>query len=87
MDFVKNKLDDLSILDERKNGSKMDKRKKIDDETDQEEEDDGGDNGGNEDRKYKSKNLIAERKRRKKLCDRQLELRALVPIITNARTF
>ncbi|PIN02556.1 hypothetical protein CDL12_24926 [Handroanthus impetiginosus] len=51
-------------------GSKMDKRKNVD-----QNEDEG--------RKFISKNLEAERKRRKKLSDRQLELCSLVLIITN----
>ncbi|KAH6773857.1 hypothetical protein C2S52_003225 [Perilla frutescens var. hirtella] len=37
------------------------------------------------DAKFKSKNLKAERKRCKKLSSKQLELRSIVPIITNAR--
>ncbi|XP_057764784.1 transcription factor DYT1-like [Salvia miltiorrhiza] len=61
-------------------GSSMDDRKH----TDQDDNDNDNDNdNGNDDSKFKSKNLKAERRRRKKLSDRQLELRALVPIITN----
>ncbi|CAO2842796.1 unnamed protein product [Amaranthus hypochondriacus] len=37
----------------------------------------------NDDSRFKSKNLDAERRRRAKLGDRLLQLRALVPIITN----
>ncbi|KAI3456381.1 hypothetical protein Pfo_013044 [Paulownia fortunei] len=74
MDCVKTAFDDLCIIEDRNTGSRMDKRKHID------QDDDEDENG-----KFKSKNLEAERRRRKKLNDRQLELRSLVPIITNAR--
>ncbi|KAK6149814.1 hypothetical protein DH2020_017339 [Rehmannia glutinosa] len=73
MDCVKTAFDDLSIIENRKNWIRMDKRKNII--QDDEDEDENG--------KFKSKNLKAERRRRKKLNDRQLELRSLVPIITN----
>ncbi|KAJ0583153.1 putative transcription factor bHLH family [Helianthus annuus] len=44
----------------------------------------GDDNDHDHDGKYKSKNLNAERKRREKLKSRMLELRSVVPKITNA---
>ncbi|KAL9671134.1 hypothetical protein QQ045_008700 [Rhodiola kirilowii] len=40
--------------------------------------------GNGEVRKYKSKNLVTERNRRKRLSERMLMLRSLVPKITNA---
>ncbi|KAM7255141.1 hypothetical protein ACFE04_020382 [Oxalis oulophora] len=40
-------------------------------------------NGHEETEEFKSKNLYAERRRRQKLSDRMLALRAIVPIITN----
>ncbi|XP_021719449.1 transcription factor DYT1-like [Chenopodium quinoa] len=44
---------------------------------------DNDNDNNNDDSKFKSKNLDAERRRRAKLNDRLLQLRALVPIITN----
>nr|GEX53678.1 hypothetical protein [Tanacetum cinerariifolium] len=45
--------------------------------------DDNNDNDNDPDEKFKSKNLNAERKRREKLKNRMLELRSVVPKITN----
>ncbi|KAL2244873.1 UNVERIFIED_CONTAM: Transcription factor DYT1 [Sesamum indicum] len=81
MDCVKTEFDDLCITEDTNNASRMDKRKHIDAQDDDDDD---------QDRKYISKNLNAERRRRKKLSDRQLELRSLMnkaTIITDAITY
>nr|XP_009597290.1 transcription factor DYT1 isoform X1 [Nicotiana tomentosiformis]XP_033511269.1 transcription factor DYT1 isoform X1 [Nicotiana tomentosiformis] len=67
MEFPNTPFDDSNISEGSKIVRKMDKRKQIEGEV----------------REYKSKNLDAERRRRQKLSERLLELRSLVPNITN----
>ncbi|CAA3006166.1 transcription factor DYT1-like [Olea europaea subsp. europaea] len=77
MEYVKTEFEDLFIRDEEKTkGGRMGKKKHID--------------SDDEDDKYKSKNLEAERRLRKKLNDRLLELRSLMnkaTIMTDAVTY
>ncbi|CAH9111987.1 unnamed protein product [Cuscuta europaea] len=69
--FKREFSDDFCIAEEsgKKGGGRMDRKKRS-----PEAQDDG---------EYKSKNLQAERRRREKLSQRLLELRSLVPNITN----
>ncbi|KAL6562202.1 hypothetical protein OROGR_003209 [Orobanche gracilis] len=82
---VKTAFDDLCITgDGNKCRGRLDKRKNV--YGDKDEEDDDQDQYG----KFKSKNLKAERRRREKLNDRQLQLRSLMnkaSIITDAITY
>ncbi|CAI9756553.1 unnamed protein product [Fraxinus pennsylvanica] len=77
MEYVKTAFDDLCILDEEKTkGGRMEKREHID--------------SDDEDDKYKSNNLEAERRQRKKLNDRLLELRSSMnkaTVVTDAVTY
>ena len=69
--------DDISSVVEETNGMLCRNRKRNYD-------GDDDDNNDEDEGRFKSKNLKAERKRREKLKSRMLELRSLVPKITNA---
>lgn len=80
MEFA-NPFDDISSVVEETDTERVCRNRRHNYE---EEEEDQDDVDNEHDGKYKSKNLKAERKRREKLKSRMLELRSVVPKITNA---